>query len=155
MVIVPLIDDKFNLVDLSGHLSNPPGTQLRMLGMEKSRVSLLDLPRTARTSVQRQVHISRQKQLELVERYQAGALQRELADIYGIHRRTVAAIVKRHGARRRLGLAAAQVDEAVRRYRAGESLAVIGKAPGVDHGTVRNRLLERGVPMRDTHGRQR
>lgn len=42
------------------------------------------------------VQLSRQKQLKLVERHRAGALQRELAEAYGIHRTTVAAIVKRH-----------------------------------------------------------
>jgi hypothetical protein len=45
---------------------------------------------------QRQVRLSRQQQAELVDRYKGGALQRELAAIYGIERRTVAAIVKRH-----------------------------------------------------------
>jgi hypothetical protein len=45
---------------------------------------------------QRHVHLSRQRQLELVERFRAGALQRELAEAYGIHRTTVAAIVERH-----------------------------------------------------------
>jgi DNA-binding transcriptional regulator LsrR (DeoR family) len=43
--------------------------------------------------------LSAVQQLELLERYEAGALQRELAAIYGVERRTVGEIVKRARAR--------------------------------------------------------
>lgn len=48
--------------------------------------------------MQKQVRLSGQQQEELVHRYRAGALQRELAAIYGIERRTVMAILRRHNA---------------------------------------------------------
>ena len=48
-----------------------------------------------------------------------------------------------------------QIEDAIERYEAGQSLAVIGKALTVDHATVRNYLLRYGVQMRDTHGRSR
>lgn len=38
-------------------------------------------------------------------------------------------------------------------YAQGDSLAVIGTRQGVDAGTVHARLRERGMQMRDTHGR--
>jgi hypothetical protein len=100
-----------------------------------------------------QVHLPGQRQLELVERARAGASNRELAEAYGVHRATVAAVLKRHGVERRRGLDEAGIQEAVRRYEAGESLATVGRALGVDPGTVKARLVERGVRMRDTSGR--
>ena len=112
-------------------------------------------PSRHRQPRQKQVHISRQTQLELLERYQAGALQRELAEVYGVHRATVSAIVRRSGEVRPKGLSETQVRDVIARYETGQSLAVIGKAIGVDHATVRNYLLKHGVQMRDTQGRPR
>jgi hypothetical protein len=48
---------------------------------------------------------------------------------------------------RRQGLTAEQVDEAVRLYETGWSLARIGEQTAVDHTTVWHRLRERGVRM--------
>ena len=92
---------------------------------------------------------------DLVVRYNSGASQRELAELYGITRQTVGNIIRRSKDRRRRGLDKAGVEEAIRRYAAGESLAKVGKALGVDAGTVRNQLLKHGVRMRDTQGRTR
>jgi len=47
----------------------------------------------------------------------------------------------------------AQVDEAVRLYEEGWSLAWVGERIGVTARTVQLRLREAGVRMRDTHGR--
>lgn len=104
--------------------------------------------------VQRQRRLERPEQEELVARYQAGDLMSELAQRYGIHRRTVSAILKRHGVPTRAsGLAPEQIRRAVLMYAQGQSLARIGKLLGVDATTVRARLREQGVQMRDTHGR--
>lgn len=143
------------MVELRGQLSNPPGPLLRMLEGASSQVSRTSLSTESKKPRQRQVRLSRQRELELVSRYQAGALQRELAKTYGVHRRTVAAIVKRHGALRPISMSEAEIAEAVLRYQMGDSLAVIGKALGVDHSTVRNYLVKHGVRMRDTHGREK
>lgn len=97
--------------------------------------------------------MSKQRQLELVARFQEGATQRELPEAFGCHRVTVAAILKRHGVERLRGLDAAGIQAAIRRYEAGESLATTGAAHGVDAGTVRRRLLERGVEMRNVNGK--
>jgi DNA-binding MarR family transcriptional regulator len=91
-----------------------------------------------------------------VQRYQAGDLMTELAERYGIHRRTVSAILKRHGVPTRAsGLSPEQIQRAVLMYAQGQSLGKIGKLLGVDATTVHARLREQGVRMRDTHGRAR
>ena len=110
-----------------------------------------DRPKPGRA---RQLDAEQTKQL--IEDYQAGSTVYELGDRFGINRRTVSAILKRHGvAMRRRGLSPEQVDEAVRLYEAGWSVARIGERMSVDPTTVLNRLRERGVKTRDTHGRER
>jgi orotate phosphoribosyltransferase-like protein len=48
-----------------------------------------------------------------------------------------------------------QIADAVTLYESGLSLAQIGTRLGFDNNTVRLRLIERGVRMRDSHGRVR
>jgi hypothetical protein len=93
---------------------------------------------------------------ELIAGYQAGATVYELATRFGIERRTVSAILHRHGVPvRRRGLSPEQVDTAIHLYNLGWSLARVGAHLGVDHTTVLTKLRERGIPTRDTHGRPR
>jgi hypothetical protein len=92
----------------------------------------------------------------LIQGYTAGATIYELGERFGVDRRTVSAILHRHGVdTRRRGLSPDQVDDAIRRYNSGWSLARIGEHLSVDPATVLNRLRERGIPTRDTHGRPR
>lgn len=126
-----------------------------MLRGEAATVTLHPQRPESETTRQRQVHLTPTRQRELIERYKVGATQRELAREYGVHRTTVTSILNRHGAERHRGLHPDLVDEAVQRYTDGQSLATIGRALGADPGTVKARLLERGVAMRDTHGRPR
>jgi len=80
----------------------------------------------------------------------------ELATRFGIERRTVSAILHRHGVpMRRRGLSPEQVDDAIHLYNLGWSLARVGQYLGVDHTTVLTTLRQRGIPTRDTHGRPR
>jgi predicted DNA-binding protein YlxM (UPF0122 family) len=105
---------------------------------------------------QKQRRLTLKQQSEVVRRYQAGAQMKYLAQHYRIHRRTVSAILKRHGVEpRRQELSSEQIQHAVLMYAQGNSLAVIGCKLGVDAGTVHDRLREQGVVMRDTHGRER
>lgn len=142
-----------------GQLSNPPAPLLHLVTGSLGR-PLEDLPglpavrgRTP-APAQRQRRLQQPEQEELVSRYQAGDLMSELAERYGIHRRTVSAILKRHGVPTRAsGLAPEQVQRAVLMYAQGQSLARIGTQLGVDATTVHTRLREQGVRMRDTHGR--
>ena len=65
-------------------------------------------------------------------------------------------LLDRHGVQvRRRGLSPEDVDDAIRRYEAGWSLARIGEHLNVDPTIVLSRLRERSVPTRDTHGRPR
>ncbi|MBB5153652.1 hypothetical protein [Saccharopolyspora phatthalungensis] len=93
---------------------------------------------------------------QLIEGYKSGATVYELGDQFGIERRTVSAILHRHGVpMRRRGLSEEQIDDAVRLYNQGWSLARIAARMDVAAGTVRQRLHERDVPIRDTQGQPR
>jgi site-specific DNA recombinase len=93
---------------------------------------------------------------ELIAGYRTGATVYQLGERFGIDRKTVSLVLRRHEVpMRRRGLSAEQIDEAVRLYQGGWSLARIGRKMDVDPTTVLNRLRERGVRMRDTRGRER
>lgn len=92
----------------------------------------------------------------LIQGYLSGATTYELGDRFGVDRRTVSAILHRHNIPMRgRGLSREQVDEAVDLYSRGWSLARAARHLAVDTVTVLNRLRERGVRTRDTHGRSR
>ncbi|WP_406281241.1 hypothetical protein OH799_16530 [Nocardia sp. NBC_00881] len=109
-----------------------------------------------RAKPQRARQLDADQVAELITGYQAGATVYELADRFGIERRTVSNILHRHEVpMRRRGLSPEQVDDAIHLYNFGWSLARVGDHLGVNHTTVLNKLRERGVPTRDTHGRPR
>ena len=69
----------------------------------------------------------------LIQGYTTGATTHELGDKLGIDRRTVSAILRRHSVdMRRRGLSPDQVDDAIRLYNSGWSLARIGGHLSVD-----------------------
>lgn len=106
-----------------------------------------DRPRRARQLGSEQIE-------QLIADYQFGATVYELATAFGIERRTVSAILHRHDVpMRRRGLTDEQAEDAERLYHQGWSLARIGDRMDVAADTVRKHLLDRGVTMRDTHGR--
>jgi hypothetical protein len=93
---------------------------------------------------------------DLIAGYQAGATVYELGDRFGIDRRTVSAILRRHGMdMRQRGLSPSQIDDAIHLYNFGWALARVGEHLRVDPTTVLNQLRKRGIPTRDTHGRPR
>jgi len=83
-------------VELTGQLSNPSGELDRMLGGETADVTTMKPAVRRRAGQQKHVKLSEATQVEIVLRFRAGALQRELAEIYGVNRTTIAAIVRRH-----------------------------------------------------------
>ena len=90
----------------------------------------------------------------LIAYYRAGTTVYTLGSQFGIDRRTVGAILKRHGVQTRWQrLSPARIDEAVELYESGWSLARIAERVGVTPTTVHRRLRDRGVRMRDTRGR--
>ena len=87
----------------------------------------------------------------MITDYRAGATLIDLADRYGYNRVGISRALKRAGVRlRRTGLTEEQADEAERLYVDGQSLATVAARFDVDAGTVRTRLLKRGVGMRPT-----
>lgn len=123
--------------------------KLPSLDTPKPTPARRDRPRRARQLGDNQIQ-------QLIVGYQSGSTVYELAEVFGIERRTVSAILHRHRVpMRRQGLTDDQVHDAARLYHQGWSLTRIGNRMGVAADTVRKRLLERGVTMRDTHGRPR
>jgi hypothetical protein len=93
---------------------------------------------------------------ELVAAYRSGATVRQLAGQFGIHRVTVG----RHLAARGIdthppALHPDDIPAAADLYRAGWSLARIAEKFDTTDDSVRRRLLEVGVRMRDPQGRER
>jgi DNA-binding transcriptional ArsR family regulator len=83
-----------------------------------------------------------------------GATVYELARQFGIHRATVAQHLKRQGVTmRRQSPTTKQIDDMVRLYEAGLSLARVGHRTDFDPTTVLIHIRARGVQTRGTHGR--
>lgn len=139
-------------MELTGQLSNPPHALTRLFSRTKPQVRPSTVDCSATPPRQHQVRLSRHQQAELVDRYQAGALRRELAEAYGIGTGTVSGILKRHGATRKRGLSESEVELAVVQYKRGESLAQIAETFETTPNTVRTRLIASGVAMRSTSG---
>jgi lambda repressor-like predicted transcriptional regulator len=113
----------------------------------------------APSSVMRPVHhasrLADADVAQLTESYRSGTSVKALATQFGIHRHTVAGVLRRSGVERhRHGLTSAQVAQASRLYRDGWSLAKVGDELGVTANTVRRYLLRAGVVMRSANDRQ-
>lgn len=79
-----------------------------------------------------------------------------LAKEYGCARKTISGHLKKAGLAARDNTCAPElVDQMVALYQRGMSLERAGQRLGVSGSTVRNYLLARGVPLRDTQGRDR
>jgi DNA-binding CsgD family transcriptional regulator len=92
----------------------------------------------------------------VVERYRQGATVYELAAEFGCNRKTISERLKRVGVQMRGGSPNDdQMDEMVRLYKSGLSLARVGDQVDVSAGTVLAALRARGIETRDTHGRSR
>lgn len=90
----------------------------------------------------------------MVEGYRAGSTILELAARHDCDRKTVIRYLKLHCVETRYrALSPPQIDEAVRLYESGLSLIKIGEVVGADPKTVKSRLIERGVTMREYNAR--
>ena len=141
---------------LSGHISKNGQALLRLLEGAPGQLYPDDRPVQPAKAFQTQRHLTDAEQADLIARYQAGRPMQKLAREFGVHRRTVRAILDRHGIERRQRvLTATQIEEAIRLYQQGLSLAEVGRRYGVEHSTIRKHLITRGIARRDTHGRER
>lgn len=87
----------------------------------------------------------------LVAGYDAGQSLQDLAQIFGVHRRTVAAHLGKRGVPRRAQhrkLTEAEVIEAYHCYRAGASLAELGRLFDAHAKTMRRALVRAGATIR-------
>jgi len=91
----------------------------------------------------------------LIAGYLGGHTLEQLAVEYGVHRRTVAAHLQRHGVARRVivsKMTPADIDAAAHRYQVGESLAAIAETFQVNPATVGRNLKQAGVALRLRRG---
>ena len=103
-----------------------------------------------------QPRLSDEKVRQIVTAYETGKTVYELAAEYGCHRVTISAVLKRRGViLRRTSPTAAQIDEMIRLYESGLSLARVGERFGMNASTVLAQLRKNDVRTRDAHGRIR
>lgn len=92
---------------------------------------------------------------QIVSAYTDGATVYEVGAQLHCDRRTVGQVLKRNGVTIRYQTPSDEVvDEMVRLYSTGLSLASIGRRAGYDPKTVLNHLRQRRVTTRDTHRRE-
>ena len=93
---------------------------------------------------------------QLIADYLAGTPTTELMQTYGLGKGAVLRLLAAHGVgMRRHSLSPTEVEEVIRLYGQGWSLARIGERIGRHHSVVLRALSRAGVPRRDSHGRQR
>jgi uncharacterized protein YjcR len=80
----------------------------------------------------------------------------ELAKKYGVRRKTISAMLNRHGFELRVmhTISEQEIDRAVDLYATGMSTRQVGEQLGCDAETIRTHLKRRGVQMRQA-GRPR
>ena len=144
-------------VDLAGAFSKLPRVLARMAAMHRLiRARTAPFGPSAGPCARQQFRVSEEALVSAESRYLHGATLRELAPVVGVSRQRLGSLLRSRGVRlRRSSPSEHEVEEMVRRYEAGDSLAVVGSRLGFDGGTVRNWLMARDVPMRDSHGRER
>jgi Sigma-70, region 4 len=118
----------------------------------KARATLR--PRDRPALRQTQTRLDPYQSNALAMAYRDGKTIKELACAFGVHRVTVASLLRRHGVElREIGLTDMEVAEACRLYPDGWSLARLADRYDVDDMTVRRYLLLAGVVMRSPHER--
>jgi hypothetical protein len=97
-----------------------------------------DLPSDrSRSSRQLQRHLDETEVDSLLHAHSQGETIDQLATTFGIHRTAVMAHLKRHGAPRRTHIVTKNIDEAIRLYENGWSLALVRERFGVNAKTAR------------------
>lgn len=119
----------------------------------------LDLTRISCKRVGR-VHPKRARRLNdtqlalLVDRYKSGTTDYELASEFAIDHRTASNQLEQQGVIMRLQpLSVETVNEIVRLYDSGLSMAKVGERVNISADSVLNYLRKRGVETRDPQGR--
>lgn len=115
-----------------------------------------------RTELAQQSDVQRVRRLDaaarqlVVERYELGESQVELAAAFGVHRDTIVRCLEAVEVdRRRPGLTEGEVTRAAELYREGLSLADVGADLGRAPSSVRASLLRAGVELRGRYDRRK
>ena len=138
---------------LTGQLSNNPRLITSLEARGRQALAEPVRPSSPPTVRQHQHHLSAAEAVALAQAYQAGSEMRELAVRFDVHPHTVSAALRRLGIPlRRQGLSASALDEATQLYRAGWSLAQLGRRYRCAHTAVRAALIAHGVAMRPRPG---
>ena len=91
----------------------------------------------------------------IVAGYKDGRNTTKLAAQFNVNRRTISEVLNREGVSRRARpLTERQIEQAVILYETGLPPAKVGRVIGARPRTIQLRLRERGVKMRDSHGRR-
>jgi DNA-binding CsgD family transcriptional regulator len=142
-------------VDLVAALSHPSWQVQRLLGLAERWIRRPGGASRRRPAVRTFRHLRDSEVDQLVVRYKAGSSVYELGKQYGINRQTVGKHLRQRGVDTRPpGLAPEDVGAAAGLYQRGWSLAQIADRFDTSANTVRSRLKDAGVTMRDTHGRE-
>jgi len=93
---------------------------------------------------------------ELVAAYEAGATTRELMASYSLGKGAVLRLLRANGAQLRYqSMTPTEVDEVIRLYAQGLSLAAIGQRFDRNPSSIQHVLIRAGVLRRDPQGRER
>lgn len=142
--------------DVSGHHTvELLGAYSNQTNVRRELCRLVDLPadRPADEGIrqprQRQHRLRAAEVQDLIDADRAGNSVYVLAKAFTIDRRTVSAILERHGVSRRYNLLDTRaIAEAARLYEAGWSLARLGDHFGVTARTVQNAFVKAEIPRR-------
>lgn len=143
------------LVDTVEALSDPSNKAQRLIGTWKDPGSLTHRgkPRVTRPSPVEEQHRLQPKEVaELVAAWQGGASQKELVVFYHISRSTLMEHLRRAKVPPRRALRPEDIQEAVRLYSQGWSLAKLGEKFDVAGATVATALRAAGVSIRPRRG---
>lgn len=103
---------------------------------------------------QKQKILCKQEVAQIIDGYKSGLTVYQLADKFECNRRTVSNYLKANRTEMRLRpIPEMLIDKAVGLYATGLSCATIGAVLGISAKSVYNKLLQRKVLMRDTHGK--
>jgi len=148
-----------DLVVLQRLFSNSSSTPLTRAIRAYRRVDLSLAPHGRPTGAPKRAKWLNGTELaRLVDRYSSGATVYELATEFSVDRKTISRHLKAAGIRMGLRpLTTAQVEEAIRLYTSGLSLAAVGRELGVHASTVNLALRKREMTLRNPwdHPRQR
>jgi helix-turn-helix protein len=145
-------------VDLEAQLSSPSVRLQRLLGSWRSLPA--DEPSRTKSTPRRRRQRAEDRLgpdgvAQLVADYQAGIATTRLMQSYGLGKGAVLRLLDSHGVtRRRQPLTPAEVQEAIRLYGQGWSLARIGQRFGRHHSVILRALDRARGPRRNCHGRE-